>query len=767
MMTQITGKLWNADGTLANGSACVSWVAFTTHSVTIVGGQKIISIIEGDFAVDLYPNISAHPRGMYYTVRMELDTGAVYEEYWIVPDLPAATIEQVRSTFPLEPGMGINPSQIVGAGATPGMVLAWNGSYWEGSFIKVDSVSPNWIRALTGSAGNDFNIAGSPVSLGQELTINIPSASATARGLVTTGAQTFAGDKTFSGVAVTGAITGPTITDIYSQIGSVQAGAVPVARRVSTSTGLTGGGDLTADRTLSVVADSTTQKVEVALAGATIGTRKRLDFSNGAGISWSITDDGAGNRVTLAPSVVADSTTQRVRVSQAGTLSGTRQEINFIAGPNVILGISDSAGSNRVDVTITATPPGVTAAQTPWMQDIDANTKNLGNLTKIDFTDVVGTKLDLHGGNYKIEIQPAEVRVVYGHAGCKLAFGTTTNGTDFTQRAWIDDGGSFYGSWGNFGGNVTANAFLSSLGNDDTMALSHIHCSNDGYIRRMSRGAFAPKLNSWNSPHAEAVHLSRYLIWKNFSVNHILFDASQSTTPPQTSNQQERACNSTNSEIAWTATYPTLMGWNGLSTYGVRVDACRYSDSAGAANSVGWANVSGKPALCYNDGGTYGIHVTGNAGSASSVAWANVSGKPAICYNDGGTYSINVTGSAGSANSVAWGNVSGKPDVFIEGRTAISNFGGKVRMTRWTNTSDENAVILHVDNTNGQPNSTWGLIRVTIPSNDSTGVNTFFMVMANGVGERFKVMGNGQVYMWLNSALRAVIVDGNGFLKAV
>ena len=269
MMTTITGTLHNADGTVANGTACVSWIAFQIHGVTIVSGQKIVTIVDGQFSVELYPNITAFPKGIYYTVRMELDSGAVYDEYWIVPELPAVRIEQVRSSFPLEPGMAINPSQIAGSGAEPGMILAWNGSYWEGSYVKVDNVSPNWIRVITGSSGNDFNIAGSPVMLGQELTINIPSASATARGLVTTGTQTFGGDKTFAnnvgiagtlgvqgsvsvggGLNVAGSITGPTITDIYSQIGSVEAGAVPNTRRINTTAPLGGGGPLSTDLTL-------------------------------------------------------------------------------------------------------------------------------------------------------------------------------------------------------------------------------------------------------------------------------------------------------------------------------------------------------------------------------------------------------------------------------------------------------------------------------------------------------------------------------------
>jgi len=65
------------------------------------------------------------------------------------------------------------------------------------------------------------------------------------------------------------------------------------------------------------------------------------------------------------------------------------------------------------------------------------------------------------------------------------------------------------------------------------------------------------------------------LAWKNYGNSHTIFDASNSTSP------NGGAVNNTNPDVVWTGTYPTLMGWNGANTYGVRVDSCRLADNAG------------------------------------------------------------------------------------------------------------------------------------------------------------------------------------------
>jgi hypothetical protein len=57
--------------------------------------------------------------------------------------------------------------------------------------------------------------------------------------------------------------------------------------------------------------------------------------------------------------------------------------------------------------------------------------------------------------------------------------------------------------------------------------------------------------------------------WKNYGNGHVIFDASNATSPTGS------AINSVNPAGVWQEGYPTLMGWNGTSTFGARVDSCR------------------------------------------------------------------------------------------------------------------------------------------------------------------------------------------------
>jgi lysophospholipase L1-like esterase len=99
----------------------------------------------------------------------------------------------------------------------------------------------------------------------------------------------------------------------------------PASRQIITGTGLSGGGDLSADLTLSVADDSTVQKLEIANNGTLVGTRKRINLLPGTNVDITATDDSANNKVDVTLAVpnafVASSYNQQQLAAQrAGAL---------------------------------------------------------------------------------------------------------------------------------------------------------------------------------------------------------------------------------------------------------------------------------------------------------------------------------------------------------------------------------------------------------------------------------------------------------------
>lgn len=167
------------------------------------------------------------------------------------------------------------------------------------------------------------------------------------------------------------------------------------------------------------------------------------------------------------------------------------------------------------------------------------------------------------------------------------------------------------------------------------------------------------------------------LAWKNFGNGFTVFDASAGTSP------QGTAIDKTNSQNAWVANYPTLMGWNGANTYGVRVDSSRISDSSSSAAAgstlakttpKAWVTFDGDPATptilaSYNVSsitkiatGRYQINFTtpllnGNVCMVGSAGDAPTIGDPLIvglCDASPSTSNatIRVVGSGGGQNDV-------------------------------------------------------------------------------------------------------------------
>jgi hypothetical protein len=197
-MTTIQDTLTYADGSLVNGQVVVSTPGFQSGGVPVAGTVQSYDIVNGNLTIALYSNANAQPLGVYYTAKYELENGALYDEYWIVPNLPTVNLGQCRVSFPPTPSVLISATQLMSTGAQPGMILMWDGAHWVPAYLSMTNVTPNTIGlTVTANPGANLSVTGSPAALGSAFALNVPDAGTAARGVVTTGAQTFAGVKNF------------------------------------------------------------------------------------------------------------------------------------------------------------------------------------------------------------------------------------------------------------------------------------------------------------------------------------------------------------------------------------------------------------------------------------------------------------------------------------------------------------------------------------------------------------------------------------------
>lgn len=102
----------------------------------------------------------------------------------------------------------------------------------------------------------------------------------------------------------------------------------------------------------------------------------------------------------------------------------------------------------------------------------------------------------------------------------------------------------------------------------------------DNYYRTGSAGAVrnflaytGAHIATSTADYTRDVGIAQNLRWKNYGNGHIIIDASAGTSPTGS------AISKNNADVAWTAGYPMLVGWNGSQTFGMRVDSARVADS--------------------------------------------------------------------------------------------------------------------------------------------------------------------------------------------
>lgn len=333
----------------------------------------------------------------------------------------------------------------------------------------------------------------------------------------------------------------------------------------------------------------------------------------GAGSDLQIYHDGSNSKIVEAGTGVLEVQTNGTEIQLTGN-SGTDYMARFISNGAALLYYDNSAKlattSTGVDV-----PGNITLSGTVDGRDVAADGTKLdgieagataGNQTITLSGDVSGS------GTTSIAVSVADD----SHNHSFSTGGFTVNGNlvvtgdvdvgaqtgTWVQADVMTDAIGWNSSYGVYiGSNVGGIHYLRGNGTFTTGGVTYNlwHSGNDGsgsgldadLLDGQHASAFAlashshdyvPERNrtDWNDG-TVINNVVGQLAWKNYGNNHTIFDASASTSP------NGGSVNNTNPDVYWTGSYPTLMGWNGANTYGVRVDVARYAESAAGAFATG------------------------------------------------------------------------------------------------------------------------------------------------------------------------------------
>jgi hypothetical protein len=160
---------------------------------------------------------------------------------------------------------------------------------------------------------------------------------------------------------------------------------------------------------------------------------------------------------------------------------------------------------------------------------------------------------------------------------------------------------------------------------------------------------------NWASYRTNTV--ANFLGWKSYGNGHVLFDASSGTSPTGTAINAYTPANLVQSDTAannWGQAI-TLMGWNGSSTFGVKVDRSRISETSNSCS--GNANTA---TTATNHSGGYVSATTGSFSGQLSVPQSTSTTSNGINLNAGGngylrgTAADNATSTLANVQLMSW-----------------------------------------------------------------------------------------------------------------
>ena len=393
---------------------------------------------------------------------------------------------------------------------------------------------------------------------------------------------------------------------------------------------VTTSGNLTLGGTLSGIANSALTNSSVTVNGTSIAlgasgtvtanTTSALTFNNGGAGAASGSTFNGGTPLTIsyntvgAPSVTGTGASGTWGINVTGNAATVTNGVyttgnQTISGNKTFSGTLTGTGSYRI-----GNVPSDYWAGSPALWNIG----NIGGWigTNGSFATTIANNayrnssgavsfIGVNGVTTKgamIDLEPTTIRFRVG----------TASGTTIGQKASLDENGTLTAT--TFSGNLSGNATTSSstTGNAATAT------------------TLIGDQTNWASYRGSAV--ANMLSWKNYGNGHVIFDASQSTSPTGS------AVNNTNAQIAWSGTYPTLMGWNGANTYGVRVDSARVSDTAANTTSISSA-VGG--AYTWTGTNYFRSNINTSSSNPPLQAFSDNGSGAIMAFHRGGAFAVN------------------------------------------------------------------------------------------------------------------------------
>ena len=238
-------------------------------------------------------------------------------------------------------------------------------------------------------------------------------------------AASYGGAATVSVITVDaqGRITAASNASIAINVAAV-SGAVPNTVNILTGTGLTGGGALTGNVTLSVTANSTNQKVTVQNNATVVGSEPAINFIAGTNVTISVADDSVGAR-------------SNVTISATGGGGGGGTVTSITAGTGLTGGTITTSGTiNLANTTVTTGTFGSATQVGVFTVDAQGRLTAASNTTiSISASQITSGVLPVANGGTGVTVSSGASSVVLRDSNSNITGNSFFAGTTSTAAA--------------------------------------------------------------------------------------------------------------------------------------------------------------------------------------------------------------------------------------------------------------------------------------------------------------------------------------------